>query len=178
MENSTYLVMSIIAIFLSPIIAVLISLWYQSYDSKHNEKLDLFLTLMANRKSNPPPYTSVNALNTIDVVFYKYPKVVSHWHKVYDILHQKIENINWESYNHHLLEMLSEMARVLGYPNLKQTDIDKFYVPDIYGKRFEISQKLQEELLRVLENTAHFVLHQKDIKSISLKDKDQNSEQK
>ena len=49
---------------------------------------------------------------------------------------------------------MSEMARELGFPNLQQTDIDKFYTPDVHGTQHDLNAECQRELLRVLKNSA------------------------
>jgi len=58
-----------------------------------------------------------------------------------------------KQYEHLTLDLLSEIAKALGYRNLKQTDIDKFYSPVAHGEAFQISDSLQRELLRVLQAT-------------------------
>ena len=151
---------------------------YQKYKSKRDAKMNLFLTLMASRKVSPPPYVVVNAMNTIDVIFNRHKSVIDFWHKVYDSHHQKAENINWEQHDHLYVQMLSEMARVLGYKNLQQIDIDKFYTPIAHGEQYLISQKLQQEFLRVLENTSHFVTLGKDWMQKKPDDKNQTTPQK
>ena len=171
-------IINIIAILLSPVIAVLVTLWYQSYKSKRDAKMNLFLTLMANRKTFPPPFSIVNGLNTIDVVFHKHNSVLNLWHQYYDSLHQKAENVDWEKQNHSYLDMLTEMARVLDYKNLKQTEIDKFYTPIAYGKQYEISQELQNEFLRVLKETSHFLVTQKEWQNKTSESDNQNPVQK
>ena len=177
-SNTTLNFINIIAILLSPIIAVCITLWYQNYKSKRNDKINLFLTLMANRKTFPRPYTVVNSLNTIDVVFHKHNSVLNLWHQYYDSLHQKAEIVDWEKQNHLYLDMLTEMARILGYKNLKQTEIDKFYTPIAFGQQYEISQELQNELLRVLKGTSHFLVIPKDVQNKTPESDNQNPVQK
>lgn len=177
MENTTYIIISIIAIILSPIIAVSISLWYQSYQSKRDAKLRLFITLMAHRKTLPPVPDFVNALNLIDVVFYKNEGIIGLWHEYYDLLHQEFSEKVRESWDHKYLELLSEIAKELGYKGLKQTDIDKFYSPIAHGKQYLKNQELQEELLRVLKNTSSMLMLQKDWKDKIPKDESQNSAQ-
>lgn len=171
-------IINIIAILLSPVIAVCITLWYQNYKSKRSAKMNLFLTLMANRRTFPPPYSIVNGLNTIDVVFHSHSSVLDLWHQYYDSLHQKAENVDWEKQNHLYLDMLTEMARILGYKNLKQTETDKFYTPIAYGQQYEISQELQNEFLRVLKGTSHFLMVQKDWQNKAQEFDNQNPVQK
>ena len=143
---------NIIAIVLGPIIAVLITLIYQSDKEKRGAKTRLFITLMAHRKSYPPTMAWVESLNLIDVVFAKHPKVLGLWHEYYDCLHES--TTDYIKRDHKYLELLFEMANTLGYKNLQQTDIDKFYSPKAHGSQSELNYKLQTELLRVLESTS------------------------
>ena len=46
--------------------------------------------------------------------------------------------------------MLSEMAMALGYKNLKQTEIDRFYSPKYFGSQMSRQEILFQENLRVL----------------------------
>lgn len=150
---------NIIAILLSPVIAVLITLWYQSYKEKRDAKLRLFLTLMAHRKENLITTEHVNALNLIDVVFADHPKVLQLWHEDDDLLYSQPPNyVLWDSKH---IDMLSEIATVLHYGKLKQTDIGKFYFPKAHADQLQINTKIQDELLRVLENTSAFVVSKK-----------------
>ena len=152
--------MNIIAVVSGPILAVLITLWYQTRKEKREAKFRLFLTLMAHRKSMPPTFERVNSLNLIDVVFANHPKVLQLWHEYYDLLHTQPPN--FEQWEHKHIDMLSEMAQSLGYKKLKQTDIEKFYTPVAHGTQAELNEKMQREFLRVLENTASFVVTKKE----------------
>jgi Family of unknown function (DUF6680) len=152
---------TIFAIVLGPVIAVIITLWYQNRKEKRDFKHHIFYELMAHRKSFPIPYSYVKALNLIDVGFSKNQKVLTLWHDYYDLLHSDSTEPILTKREHKFLELLSEMANVLGYANLQQVDIDKFYTPIAHGNEFAFSSKLQGELLRVLENTSQFETRQK-----------------
>jgi hypothetical protein len=73
---------------------------------------------------------------------------------VYTILETK--PWNQERYNHAYLEMMSELAKVLGYKTLTQTDIDKFYSPEAIGLQNSRVYEAQTEFLRVLKNSKSF----------------------
>jgi len=45
------------------------------------------------------------------------------------------------------------MAVALGYRRLSQTDIDRFYSPQVHATQGQLNQELQTELLRVLKAT-------------------------
>ncbi|MGB7037472.1 MAG: DUF6680 family protein [Xanthobacteraceae bacterium] len=81
-----------------------------------------------------------------------HPKVVTLWHELYDIL--QIVPLNMQRFGHAHLTLLSEMAQVLGYKTLTQTDIDKYYAPQVLGDQAAMQADLQKELLRVLKATS------------------------
>jgi uncharacterized protein DUF6680 len=143
---------SIIAVIVGSITAVVITLWWQQRKEKRDAKLRLFLTLMAQRKSTPPTYEWVSALNLIDVVFTKHPKVVVLWHELFNMYHNPT---TVESQNHKKLELLSQMAAELGFKHLQQVDIDKFFCPSAHTDQLKVNTETQAEWLRVLKNTSH-----------------------
>lgn len=150
-------ILAILAVIVGPISAVLITLWYQARKQKFDSKNRLFLTLMAHRKSFHLNPEGVNALNMISVVFADNPSVVALWNDFYNLLAGDLEK-NKQERDHKYLEMLSAMARVLGYKSLSQTDIDKFYYPKSFVDQLETNAKVQKEFLQVLENSARFVV--------------------
>ena len=122
-------------------------------------KLRLFLTLMGSRKYITPEWAS--ALNQIDVVFYDAPKVVTTWREYFNSINRKLELMNEQRIQHAMLDLLHEMAKHLGYPDMRQTDIDRFYSPMQFGNAWAAQAELQTELLRVLKNTAALTTRRK-----------------
>ncbi len=149
-------IMTEVAIILGPIFAVLITLFYQRHKEKRDFKFHVFYDIMSHRKSFPISQEFVKALNLIDVAFSDNQKILSLWHEYYQMLHQKPENLTNELLNQKFVELLSQIALDLGYKNIQQVDIDKFYTPVGHLNQFEYNVKLQTELLRVLENTSKF----------------------
>jgi hypothetical protein len=143
-------VVTIIALILGPVIAVIITLWSQKRSEKLNAKRQLFVTLMANRRAGPNREW-VNALNLIDVIYAGETRIVQLWHQLYDVLN--VQTINQQAFTHKYLDLLSAMATSLGYRSLTQTDIDKFYMPQALGDQAQLSLEAQTELLRVLKAT-------------------------
>ena len=69
-------VVNIIAVLLSPVIAVLVTVYLQNRREKRSQKLWIFNTLIGTRHS-PLIEENVRALNMIDVVFMTAPKYAS-----------------------------------------------------------------------------------------------------
>lgn len=138
----------ILAVAIIPIIVWWLGIKYQDRKAKKEAQMRLFLTLMADRKSNPITKEWVDALNTIDVVFQDNKKVRHAWREYLDSLNEK--SPHFDSSNSFRLDLLSEMAMALGYRNLKQTEIDRFYSPKYFGSQMSRQEILFQENLRVL----------------------------
>ncbi|WP_297450831.1 DUF6680 family protein [uncultured Alistipes sp.] len=138
----------ILAVAIIPLIVWFGGIKYQNRKAKRDAQLQLFLTLMANRKSTPITREWVDALNTIDVVFQDNSKVRQAWREYLDSLNS--QSPHFQNNNAFLLDLLSEMALVLGYKNLKQTEIDRFYTPTYFGSQMSRQEILFQENLRVL----------------------------
>ena len=152
--------MNIIAVIAGPIIAIIITILYQSHKEKRNDKYHLFTTLMAHRKSSPPTIDLVRALNLIDVVFAEHREIVDLWHQYFDLLCQ--DPVNYQIADPKYLDLLAKIVTVLGYKHLLQTDISRYYSPKGHGYQFERNDKIQTEWLRVLQNTSSFVVTKKE----------------
>ena len=59
------------------------------------------------------------------------------------------------------------MAMALGYKNLKQTEIDRFYSPKYFGSQMSRQEILFQENLRVLMDITKTVLRDSPKKSIN-----------
>lgn len=143
--------MEIVAILLSPLIAWIVTILYQNRAEKRKSKRDLFFILMAKRRSNPPPIEYVDALNKIDVVFQNNKRVRRAWKEYFDALHP--DSQHFQNSNAYKLDLLSEMASVLGYKDLKQTEIDRFYSPQYFGDQQETQNQIATEYLRVMKHS-------------------------
>ncbi len=141
----------LLAITIVPILAVCITIWYQNRKVRQDAKLKLFLTLMAHRRSTPITQEWVDALNMIDAVFQKSNKVRTAWRAYFESLHDgDPKSTNSQTYQ---IELLSEIARDLGYSHLKPSQIADFYVPKQFGSTLQTQNLIQSELIRVLRNS-------------------------
>ncbi len=143
-------IISIIAIITGPIFAVIITLWYQKRNEKRNSKMQLFMSLMAHRKEFPVNQEWVNALNLIDVIFVSNKQVVTLWHDYHDLLYRL--DRDFEGENRKYLDLLLAIAHDLGYKDILQTDIDRFYTPIGLGDKKKMGEDIQKEYLQFLKN--------------------------
>lgn len=144
----------LISITLIPFIIWFVGIRFQDRKSKQDTKLSLFLKLMTNRSTSPPSKDWVDALNQIDIVFQDNKKIRLAWLFYFDSLHPKSQHK--DNANSFKLDLLSEIANELGYKDLKQTEIDRFYSPQAFGDQITNQMLLQSELLRVLKNSKSF----------------------
>lgn len=139
----------IVAIIVAPIIAVQIQKIIESRKETRNRKMHVFKALMATRAT--PLYPAhVEALNMIDIEFYKEKKVVESWKLLHDNFFNYPKDTEAKDFdarlsacsdksNNLLTDLLYEMSKVLDY------DFDKVllkrgcYIPKGHGD-FESEQ--------------------------------------
>jgi hypothetical protein len=144
----------LISVSLIPIFIWILGIQFQNRSAKRKAKLELFLNLMADRKKNPPTVRFADSLNMIDVVFQKDKKVRATWRSYYDSLHPNSQHN--ASSNSFLLDLLSEIANSLTYLDLKQTEIDRFYVPQFFVNQLNGQAEISDEVLRVLKASENY----------------------
>ena len=145
-------IINVIAILLSPVIAVTVTLWHQSRKEKRATKLWLFNTLIGTRQA-PISEEAVRALNMIDVVFHDTSSARRLWREYFEMLcNEGLANpAGWATRSKKNLEMITEMAKVLGYgKEITHLDVDRVYHPVGLGAVTKKQNELQEELPRVL----------------------------
>ncbi len=143
-------IITIIALIVGPVLAVLISIWRDSRAEKDRAKLQLFLTMMANRSRMPPPVAWTDALNVLDVIFDDEKEVLAKWRSFFECVNSS--PVDPGQYATRKLAMLSAMATALGYNELEEHDIDKFYSPTAQEEQNKTSQDIQHELLDLLRS--------------------------
>lgn len=154
---------NVLAILLSPLIAVLVTVYLQNRREKRNQKLWIFNTLIATRHS-PIADENVRALNMIDVAYHDSSCVRELWHEYFDMLgNEGLNNPNgWGQRQKKNLEMITEMAKVVGYRTaITHLDVDRVYNPVGLGEQSQTAQQIGRELLRVLKASGgvQFVEH-------------------
>jgi hypothetical protein len=147
---------NILAILLSPVVAVLVTVYLQDRRERRNQKLRILHTLMATRHT-PILDENVRALNMIDVVFHDSPRVRDLWHEYFGMLcNQGLDNpTGGQQRQKKNLELITEMGKALGYAKaLTHLDADRVYYPIGLGEQSRKVQEIIDEFLRVLRASA------------------------
>jgi len=153
-------IITIIAIALSPAIAVLISIWVQSQGEKRRNKKFIFGNLMSTRHQVISDEI-VRALNMIDVVFRDKKKVRKLWREYYDMLYTK--GIDWKQLDTKRLELITEMAKVVGHgKKITHIDVDRVYRPIGLSEDAIKMKDIGTELLRVLKESGGLRIEPKE----------------
>ena len=141
----------IIAIIAAPIFAVQVQKIIETRKERGNRKMQIFKALMATRAT--PLYPShVEALNMIDIEFYKEKKVVETWKLLNDNFANYPKDPNSKDYDSRLLscseksndlltDLLYEISKVLGYNFDKVLLKRGCYMPKGHGD-FQLEQDL------------------------------------
>lgn len=83
-------------------------------------------------RGNPTHRDFVTGLNQIDIVFEDSSEVLTAWGKLYDTLNNPPKNNALQTLDLLRTDLLSVMAEHLGYQKLKQTDIQRNYIPQAH----------------------------------------------
>ncbi|RWX47003.1 hypothetical protein H206_03105 [Candidatus Electrothrix aarhusensis] len=144
--------MEIIAILLSPLIAVIVSKYISYEIQKRNDKLDLFKTLMATRE-NPATMEYTNAVNSIDIIFYQNNDILTAWKNLYNEYSSKDPNYNLII--QYRTKLLEEMAKELGYKDkITWEHITTPYVPNWLVKTREEEAEYKHHQLILMRSAA------------------------
>ena len=126
MANSQEALAIVAATFLGPVMAVVLTFWREAFKAKYNRRLHVFRTLMATRRVGIST-EHVNALNLIEVDFYKCTKVETAWNEYKNHLNDssKPEDEAWYEKKEKLLaKLLFEIGAVLNF-KIQAMDIFK-----------------------------------------------------
>ena len=138
MENITLVVVTAL---ISGLLATLVTIWWQHRSELRRKKMDIFETLMSYRYmiSNQE---SVNALNSIDIVFYKDEAVRKAYAAFLNETGKKPEfNPNTAD---KYLKLLEEMSKSLGLKDIHWDDIKQCYYPNGLAEKIQDEQMLRK----------------------------------
>jgi len=155
---------TVLAILLSPIIALLITMYLQTRKDRKTAQMYLFNTLIATRHS-PITEETVRALNMIEVLFYDKPKVRQLWREYFEMLYNEGLNnpLGWEQRQKKNIELIYEMGKCLGYgKEISHLDVERVYYPVGLGQQRVRVEELITELLRVLKASGGITITPKE----------------
>ena len=138
MEN---IALVVITALISGLLATIVTIWWQHRSELRRKKMDIFETLMSYRYmiSNQE---SVNALNSIDIVFYKDEAVRKAYAAFLNETGKKPEfNPNTAD---KYLKLLEEMSKSLGLKDIHWDDIKQCYYPKKKKKKIQDEQMLRK----------------------------------
>jgi len=152
----------VLATIVGPILAVQIQKVIERMREKRNTKLMVFRQLMATRAARLSP-EHVQALNMIDVAFYKTKKVREAWKALFDSFCRKAsdqteDKILSEERDRLLVELMYEMAQSLGY-DFDRTHIkNQAYTPQAHGEIEVEANFIRRTLAKMLLDDGAFRL--------------------
>ena len=154
---------SIIALVVVPIVAVIIGQCLQTRAKKREDKMRIFTVLM-NTRALAWTKESVEALNMIDVVFVNDKKVRKAWKNLLDSYNSAENSAQMANKRMTLkYKLLEEMARCLGYKNKITWDtIQNPYIPQGMSDEMKAQEQFKNGQLAVLGMLQGNFAQQKD----------------
>ena len=156
-------VITIAALIIGPALAVAIQLGFERRKESRNRKLQILDTLMAYRRRLVHS-DSVAALNRIDTVFYDDPTVRAKFKNLLDhldgerIIPSEEKAGAWAKRDDLLVDLLSEMASVMGY-KFDHTHLKNMaYNPQAYVDEHQYTENVRKGLMALLEGKAPIVV--------------------
>lgn len=148
-------IINIVAIVLSPMLAVGLTIWLTKKNEKRKEKMEAFKQLMVSRAIFNSIDT-VKLLNCIDVIFADNKKVQIAWKDLYEeFANPNMETVRVFSKQTKLIE---EVAKDLGYKNIEWNKIiSNYYLPRWLSVELEQSNKMREgqnSIIELVKNAA------------------------
>ena len=139
-------IVNIVAVIVAPIIAVVVAQMLQDRAEKRKDKMRIFQTLMTSRIYGSWTQESVNALNSIDIVFCDDLNVRNAWKDLNDKYHvsnpdqSQLKKIEQAQYR-----LLESMANALGYKDkITWETIQNPYIPDGLVNQLEAQKTSQQ----------------------------------
>jgi hypothetical protein len=146
-------IVSIIAILVSPLIAVQVTRYLDGKRAERNRQMEIYRVLMGQRGLNPRTDEYIVALNQIDSIFHNVPTVRKAYAELYRASSRNSPELT-ES-GRYLIILLQEIAKHLNFNNLRDLDIDKYYSPQTRVDGQKLIGTYYQEFLRVLKNSEH-----------------------
>jgi hypothetical protein len=148
--------LNVLAILLSPLIALQVQKWLESFSLKTRRKEEIFNSLMETR-AQPLSYEHVRALNKIDIAFYKNKKITRSWNAYRDHFNSfpkdggEAEQKIWRDKTpEKMAKLLTEMSKLLGYDFEETLLIKGAYIPVAHGQLEDELSAIRKGLVELL----------------------------
>lgn len=125
MENTLLVIITALC---SGLVATLVTIWWQAKHQKKIDKNNIFTILMSKRYEISAE-ESVEALNMIDVVFYKSDKVRKAWKEFNAVTNAPESDTKNQNIIDKHLRLLEVIAEDIGYKEIRWDDIKQYYYP-------------------------------------------------
>jgi hypothetical protein len=140
---------TIIAAVTGPVLAVGLSYWYGNRAMKYQSRLRV-LNILISQPQRPPLRTEfVDALNCVEVEFYKDRRVIDSYKRYKDLLFAK----PWDQARVEIsrINLIAEMAKSLGYKKVSPTDFALNYEPEQLRRDYDYETELRGQLLKAIQ---------------------------
>lgn len=147
---------TVLALLAGPILAVLVGRVLQKRSVAYNERSAVFKALIAGRY-DALSQDRLRALALIEVVFYDEGPVVSAWRAWHEAVTNSSLNDahGMEIRATKYYDLLTAMARVLGYTRLTRNEMERVYSPALLGQVASLRGLTEIEWYRLLKNSEH-----------------------
>lgn len=146
-------ILNLIALFIIPLVAVIVGQYLQNKSEKRKDKMQIFKTLLTSRIYGWTQ-ESVHCLNMIDIVFSEDKQVRAAWKTLYD--KYCIQNPNKAQIEEILKAqnaLLQAMAKSLGYKDeVTLENIQKPYIPNGLQRHIELNSQMSIMMNNFLSN--------------------------
>jgi len=144
--------LNIVAVLLSPLVAVIVGQRLQTMKARRDEKRFILATCLAHRAAWAMSEDSVRALNLIDIVFSESKAVRDHWKQLKEATLGNVTDPSVAKFiEDKYTALLDEMARDLKLGKLSQLDLNSPYLPQGVVAQRTSQQEAQSLLLAVLK---------------------------
>ncbi|GAA4943851.1 hypothetical protein GCM10023314_16110 [Algibacter agarivorans] len=153
MDSNIIGIVSIIAILVSPLIAVQVTRYLDEKKAEKTRQMEIYRVLMGQRGLLPRTDEYLIALNQIVVVFHKAQSVLTAYKELYKSTAPNSPELS--DSGRYLIILLRKMAEHLNIDNLQDLDIDNYYSPQTRADSQLLVGTYYQEFLRVLQNSEH-----------------------
>lgn len=142
---------TLLALFLGPVLAVLVGAWLENRKEKRTAKRWLLYALVSNRHARLDNDV-IKAMNSIDVVFADDKEVRARWKEYLKLTEADLSaELNLRNLDNKYIELVHAMAQVLGLAGkISQIQVSEAYTPQLVGTNQMRSEALIEGLIGVL----------------------------